>query len=113
MVFAENVLSMQTLSLVTGTAPPLQFEAVAQELSPAVPVHCFVPVAQLPTAAALQKAIHDSKTSILPSVFMWISPKHQLRTLKIAKTWPVWPVGRDGMRSGTLCLAPEFLSSLN
>jgi hypothetical protein len=76
MVFAEKVLSMQTMSLATGTVPPLQFEAVAQELSPAVPVHCFVPVAQVATAAALQKAIHESKTTILPSVFMWISPRH-------------------------------------
>jgi hypothetical protein len=37
--------AMQTLSLLPGTVPPLQFAGVAQSPEPAA-VHCFVPAAQ-------------------------------------------------------------------
>lgn len=106
MVFAENVLSMQTLSVETGTVPPLQFEGVAQELSPAVPVHCLVPVAQAATAGALQKAVHDIKTSMQSNVFMWSSPKHQSQECEKLRLGPVWPAGRGRVRKRHIVL-PE------
>lgn len=92
-VFAANVLSMQTLSVETGTVPPVQFEAVAQELSPAVPVHCFVPVAQVATAIALQKAVHDSNMTSMRNVFILEFPQTRIARLqKVPRFSPCGPV---------------------
>jgi len=70
MVFAENVLAIQTLSVDTGTVPPLQFEVVVHRLSPAVPVHCFVPPPQVTAAALEPKEIHTTNVRITHSFLM-------------------------------------------